>query len=437
MPFSKAAESSAAARRFARMIEETPDSFRVDPRVYDDPAIFEGEMDSIFARNWVYVGHESEVPDAGSYITAAIGLQPVIVARGQDMRVRVFLNVCRHRGNTLCREAAGKTDAFVCRYHAWTFTTEGELHAVPGPASYSEKFHKEKSRLGLLQARVSIYRGLVFANLQGDGESLEQYLGETKPFIDLWADLSPVGTARVGKPHAYSYRGNWKFQVENGVDFYHPPFVHRSGFAAFRNSGLARYQSEQKRRAKNEEEAVTYGFDRGHAILQRPGLYSVYSAKQYEQYCDTLAERFGRDRARDIAAIRHIHIFPNVCLMDANIRVIQPVSVDATNVLSFFTALDGVPDDVNIARLDDVQRRLGTVGLVGTDDLDIFSGNQSGIRAKGFDQVILDRGITSEIIHPNGMRQGGPTDETPQRAIYRGWLGAMAGSPARASHVAS
>src|SRR5262249_22153766 len=87
--------------RFAAMVEESPSSFRIDPRVYDDPDIFAAEMAQIFERCWVYVGHESEVPEPGDYRTSTIGLQPVIFSRGMDGALRVLLNACRHRGNAL------------------------------------------------------------------------------------------------------------------------------------------------------------------------------------------------------------------------------------------------------------------------------------------------------------------------------------------------
>jgi phenylpropionate dioxygenase-like ring-hydroxylating dioxygenase large terminal subunit len=421
---------ASAQTGFAAMVEETADSFRLDPRVYDDPEVFAAEMRQIFERNWVYVGHESEVAEPGDYRTSTIGLQPVIVGRGSDGQLRVFLNACRHRGHALCREAGGRTGSFTCRYHGWVYGNDGALVTVPDVDAYPERFLAEMPQLGLHQTRVATYRGLIFANLRQDAESLEAYLGAVRPYIDLWADLSPAGSVRVSTPHSYTYRGNWKFQVENGVDMYHPPFVHQSAFATFRRIGLQRYQTN---RPPHEGDAtLTFGFERGHSILQRPGLYSVYSGEQYERYSNALAARHGQDRMRDITAIRHIHIFPNVCLMDANIRVIQPLAVDATNVLSYFTMLDGVSDDINEARLEDVQRRLGTVGFVGSDDVEIFAGLQTGIRARGLDRIILDRGIHNEIVNANGMREGGATDETPQRAIYRGWLRAMVVTEAEA-----
>jgi benzoate/toluate 1,2-dioxygenase subunit alpha len=406
------------------MVEETAQTFRVDPRIYDDPNVFDAEMARIFESNWVYVGHESEIAEPGSYFTSTMGTQPIIVCRGSDDNVRVFLNVCRHRGNILCREETGKSKAFSCRYHGWAFTNDGALLSVPDIEAYPASFQREKEWLGLLQARVSTHRGLIFANLKPEGESLDEHLGAVKTFIDLWADMAPAGMLRISNPHSYHYPANWKFQVENGVDMYHPSFVHQSAFSTFRRQGIQKYQ---QRRALVRE-SITFGFDHGHSVLERPGLESIYTPEQFNAYLDALAKRHGRERAERIATIRHVHIFPNICLMDGNIRVIQPLAVTATNVHSYFTTFEGVGEDINTARLRDYQRRLGTTGLVGTDDIDIFAGSQSGIRARGLERLIFDRGIDREVMHPGGMRQGGPMDETPQRAIYRGWLRAMNGS---------
>jgi phenylpropionate dioxygenase-like ring-hydroxylating dioxygenase large terminal subunit len=414
-------EDSQIGGDFAPLVDEGQHRFRVRTSIYTDPRVFDAEMQRVFETNWVYVGHESEVAQPGDFVTSTVGRQPVIVSRGYDAAIRVFLNACRHRGNALCREGRGNVKDFTCRYHGWVFATDGRLVAIPESDAYPETFERERDQFGLLQARTSVYRGLIFVNLVHGGGSLEDYLGEVKRYIDLWADMSPVGTIRVSRPHAYRFPGNWKFQVENGVDNYHPRFVHQSAFNTFRHYGLGRYASKS---SNTDEPNRTLGFERGHCVLERPGLWSVYSAEQYDRYFGALIARHGLERAQEIFCIRHIHIFPNVCLMDANIRVMQPLGVDATSVYSYFTAFDGVTQDINDARLADVQRRLGSVGFVNTDDVEIFGGNQTGIRA--LDSIVLERGMHREIVHPNGMREGGATDETPQRALYRGWMRSMA-----------
>jgi benzoate/toluate 1,2-dioxygenase alpha subunit len=419
---------------FASQIDEQSHSFRVRTSIYTDPGIFDAEMQRIFEDCWVYVAHESEVAQPGDYVTATVGRQPVVVSRGHDGRIRAFRNACRHRGNAICREGRGNVSDFTCRYHGWVFATDGNLIAVPDSDAYPDSFERERDRFALLQARLSIYRGLIFVNLGRGGASLEDYLGGVRHYVDLWADLAPVGTIRLSRPHAYRFPGNWKFQVENGVDNYHPRFVHQSAFNTFRHYNLGRYSANAPKR---DEPNRTLGFEHGHCVLERPGLWSVYDTGQYDRYFGALVERHGRERAQEIFCIRHVHIFPNVCLMDANIRVIQPLSVDATSVYSYFTAFDGVTQDINDARLADVQRRLGSVGFVNSDDVEIFGGNQTGIGA--LDSIVLDRGMNREIVHANGMREGTGTDETPQRALYRGWLQAMEGTlnaaPQRAATI--
>jgi phenylpropionate dioxygenase-like ring-hydroxylating dioxygenase large terminal subunit len=403
------------------MVSETETTFRLRPQVYTDPLIFQAELRSIFARSWVYIAHESQLPKNGDFFTTAIGDQPVILTRGSDAQIRVFLNVCRHRGNAVCREAQGNTSYFHCPYHGWTYANTGELRGVTQRQGYPASFADELPRLGLLQVpRVAVYRGLVFASLSPDGESLDEYFGPVKKYVDLWADLSPVGTLRVIRPHAYTYDGNWKFQAENGADGYHSVYLHQSAFKTYDRFNPDRSESTDAPRPVLER-GSTRGFAEGHGILERPGLRTGHSP----EYRSQLVARYGTERAEEILNVRHILLFPNVYLMDANIRVIQPVAVDKTLVQSYFTSLDGVPEDINRERFHDLQRRLGTAGLIGTDDVEIFAGNQTGMRVAGMEWLVLDRGVDREVVYPGGEREGRGSDETPQRAFYRRWVDLM------------
>jgi phenylpropionate dioxygenase-like ring-hydroxylating dioxygenase large terminal subunit len=406
------------------LVQEMPTRFRVNTRVYTDPAIFSAEMRSIFEKTWVYVAHESEVAQPGDYRTSTIGQQPVIVSRGEDHAIRVFLNVCRHRGNAVCREERGNSSNFRCPYHGWVYSQTGALIGVSQRNGYPDDFDEAMRELNLMEVpRVAIYRGLVFASLNAEGQSIEEHLGPTRKYIDLWAEMSPVGTLRVSRPHAYSYYGNWKFQIENGVDGYHARFVHQSAFNTLEKFGTGRGN-----RDLGQEPGCTRGFERGHCMLERPGLRGGLTPQQLEEYRALLVERYGAERADLIMTVRHIQIFPNLCLMDANIRVIQPIAVDKTAVYSYRTWPDGVPEDINAGRFRDLQRRLGTTGLIGTDDVEMFAGNQSGMQATAMEWIVLDRGLHREVLQPDGEREGWAADETPQRAIYRGWAQLMNGA---------
>ena len=110
---------------------------RIHVSLYTDPRIFADEMDRIFARGWVFVGHDSEVPSPGDFVTREIATQPVIMVRKKDGGVSVFLNRCMHRGTMLCPAAGGHTRTFACPYHGWTYDLDGTLLGVPYPGGYA------------------------------------------------------------------------------------------------------------------------------------------------------------------------------------------------------------------------------------------------------------------------------------------------------------
>jgi hypothetical protein len=168
------------------------------------------------------------------------------------------------------------------------------------------------------------------------------------------------------------------------------------------------------------------GFPRGHAILERPGNRGELPPALLAEHEAEMERRYGAERAARIGMVRHIFIFPNVYLMDDNVRVVHPLAVDRTEVQSAFTWLDGVPESINKARLKNLQWRLGTAGLIGTDDLEMFAGCQTAMQAAAMGETLLERGLQREVAYPSGERVGESSDETPQRAIYREWARLMA-----------
>src|SRR5579871_4700113 len=148
--------SAAALKRLVR-----PD--RVHGSVYTDPRIFDLEMERIFGRAWIYLGHESQLPKPGDFITATVGRQSLIAVRHDDGAVRAFYNRCTHRGNQLAVESCGQVRFFRCAYHGWTFRTDGTLHSIPLKRGYGEA-RMEGGELAMRAvARVGISRGFIFA----------------------------------------------------------------------------------------------------------------------------------------------------------------------------------------------------------------------------------------------------------------------------------
>ena len=156
---------------------------RVNSRLYTDEQVFQDERERLWARVWLYVGHESEVPAAGDYVTRNLGGQPVILVRSADGQVRVLLNRCRHRGNMVCVLASGTAKQFHCPYHGWAYSNSGDLVAVPYPQGYGPDFSKEAYGLVPLP-KVDSYRGFVFASLSPDVPSLSEQLGLTAGTFD-------------------------------------------------------------------------------------------------------------------------------------------------------------------------------------------------------------------------------------------------------------
>lgn len=341
---------------------------RIHGRVYTDPAIFEEELDKIFSRGWVYVGHASEIPNPGDFRLRPIGRQSVIMVRDDDGQVRLLMNRCTHRANAVCQVERGNTKMFRCAYHGWTFRTTGELASVTYADRYDTSFRKED--FGLRSApRLGTYRGFVFGSLSPVGTTLDEYLGpRVKDQLDLFVDLAPGGELDVtAGVHKYAYRANWKFQIENGMDGYHP----------------------------NRE---------------------------------ALIARHGQARTEELltAGGTHLLVFPNLILIGVQIRVIRPVRVDETEVFLYPTLLTGAPSELNTARLRGHEAFYGPAGGGATDDLEMFERNQMGLSARVDPWLLLARGRHQEHHEADGTLVGQITDEVTQRGIWRQWKKVMA-----------
>ena len=165
---------------------------RIHGSLHTDPRIFADEMDRIFHRGWVFVGHASEVPRPGDFVTRRIGVQPVLMVRGGDGQVSVFVNRCRHRGTMLCPGERGHARTFACPYHGWTYDLDGRLIGVPYPGGYASL---DRSEYGLEPApRVDSYRGFVFASFAAGGKGKDSTLPRITSFV-LQSTTIPLGTA--------------------------------------------------------------------------------------------------------------------------------------------------------------------------------------------------------------------------------------------------
>ena len=204
---------------------------RVHRSLYTDPKIFDLEMERIWGKSWIYVGHESQVKSVGDYFATEIATQPVIMVRHSDEQVYVLFNRCAHKGAKLVGEGCGKVNMFRCCYHSWAFNTDGTCHHIPNEQGYANaNFKKGHPDADVKQVpRVENYRGLIFASLSPTGPDLQTWMGPVAVSIDNLIDRSPEGKLEmVGGCFRYMHNSNWKMFVENLNDSGHPMVVHQS-----------------------------------------------------------------------------------------------------------------------------------------------------------------------------------------------------------------
>lgn len=414
----------ADVENFATMVDERPEEFRVSTAAYRGPQTFAAEMDRIFGKTWIYLCHESEVEKPGDFKSTQIGTRPVIVGKDRDGQVYAVLNACTHRGATLVREEKGNTRAFVCPYHGWSFRPSGELIGIPDEARYPKCFQKADKHLKRVP-KIASYGGLFFGSFNEQVESLEDFLGGAKQHIDLWLKRTAGSRYRVATSHKYGFSGNWKFQSENVYDGYHPGFVHRSAFNTVR-----KFEGSFENRALDvavRQQGYTRGYPEGHGTLEAgaPLESGGIDIAVRQEYNDKLKTMYGEAEAEQVLTNRQFLIFPNLTIFDFNIRVIQPISHDRTEVYSYPLMIDGAHDEINSNRMLDAQTRVGTAGILSADDIDVFAGGQNALKATGFDWITLTRGLGLEEVKPDGERVGVYSDETPQRAFWRKWRALM------------
>jgi len=197
-------------------------------RVFNDRRIHDLELRRIFARSWVFIGHESEIPNPGDFAMRNIGEDPFIFVRGDDGTIRVLFNSCRHRAAQVCRTEMGNAKSFTCPFHGWSYKNSGALEGVPAKSQGYREL--DIAEWGLFAApKVESYCGLVFANLDPDAVPLDKYLGDYKWYLDMQFKLSEGGMEIIGEPQRWIVDANWKQGAENFCgDSSHTQMTHKS-----------------------------------------------------------------------------------------------------------------------------------------------------------------------------------------------------------------
>ncbi|MFC8666941.1 SRPBCC family protein [Streptomyces sp. NPDC057199] len=202
---------------------------RISRRIYTDPEIFEFEQERIFRQAWQFLAHESELSEPGDYLVRNLAGESVVLIKGDDQVIRVFLNSCRHRGMRVCRADRDNVRHLRCVYHGWTYDRKGDLVAAFAEQLYTPE-NLRKEELGLIPVpHVDSYRGMIFGSWASEITSLAEYLGDMRFYLDLYLAHTDKGVEVVGSPHVWEVNTNWKFAADNFTgDNFHIHTAHGS-----------------------------------------------------------------------------------------------------------------------------------------------------------------------------------------------------------------
>ena len=198
--------------------------------IFVNREIYAVELEKLFTRAWLFVGHESQIPNPGDFFASRMGEESVLLTRDKNGKVHVFLNSCRHRGMKVCRYESGNTDLFTCPYHSWAYGLDGKLRGIPHDKQIYDG-GLDRDAWSLIEVpKMTEYKGTVWASWDERAPDFETYLGDAIVHLDMALDCRdgrPGGSEVIGI-HKWVFPSNWKFAAENFLgDTYHNP-SHRS-----------------------------------------------------------------------------------------------------------------------------------------------------------------------------------------------------------------
>lgn len=428
-----------------RYLESLIEPARVHKDVYTDQRVFDLEMERIFGQAWVYVGHESQVPEYGDCWTTQIGKEPVVMTRDKAGAIHVLYNRCPHKGAKLAQDGCSShKPMFRCPYHAWTFRMDGSLHSLPHKAGYDgTSFDMDDPAFSMTPvARVESYRGFVFCNLSHDGPDLKTFLGGAVTSMDNFVDRAPGGEIEVaGGVQRVMQRSNWKIFFENLNDTGHPIATHESSFLAARKTSRHKLDGEvpfQLHIIEGNGEPPEFwesldlrAFDYGHSFMT--AIFHAPKGPVSEKYKEALDAAKGKEEADRIVAMnRHNTILYPSCSPHTGfhqLRVIRPISIDRTMVEVFTFRLKGTSDEYwqrTITYSNIVNSPSSTVMV---DDVEVYERCQEGMASGGMDWISQHRMEGQDTVMADQIKSDG-ISEMPIRNQFRAWKHYMTGAPA-------
>lgn len=385
---------------------------RIDRRAYTDPAIFEIERERLFARAWLFVGHDSQIKAPGDFIAATVAGRPVIVVRQADGGIRAFLNRCPHRGAVLVNLRQGHVRNFQCPYHGWSFRPDGAFHGMPALDDYAGTemacagAHRDLTAL----PGVAAYRGFIFARLAAEGPGLVEFLGPVAQTLDNMVERSPDGELEVfGGMFRMVQRNNWKVYFENFHDGPHALPTHKASIDPAKRaiaeaaSPWSRFQAEVVAGNSQPPDAMAAltvnTYPRGHSDMMQFRRNRPASPEQAE-YEAALAKRVGHDGVERILSVQthNAVVYPGMSMQPGfmQVRAIVPLAADRTRIDVWLMRLKGAPDWINTRTIAFANTIHSPASLVRADDLENYDRVQRGLTEGGAFALSMHRGAAGE-----------------------------------------
>lgn len=362
------------------------DASLISRDVFTSEEIYKLEKQKIFRQCWLFLCHESQLKHSADFMTTYMGETPVIVSRGSDGNIHACVNSCTHRGLPVCRSDSGNTKRFICPYHNWSYTVEGNLAAVPQERHLCQA--PDKNTLGLKKVpRLASYRGLWFGSFNPDIESLDDYLGDMKFYLDTFFNRFPAGIEVVGEPHKWLINANWKLPVENQMgDVAHGPYLHATllnaqnpaipeidqyGFNCVAKPGhgaALRLMPET-----TDPATIAWGLEGPAAFLGPPDTMDYLLSIQA-----SAAERIGPIGAR-IKGLTY-GVFPNFNFLWSNsvIRVSHPRGPNQVEYWSWWMVPSDAPDHIKQALRSNYNTLFGPGGMLEQEDSEAWMQQYKG-----------------------------------------------------------
>ncbi len=417
---------------------------RVHRDLYLSDELFALEQRHFFANTWNFVGHASQVPNAGDFVAVEIAGQPLLMVRQPDGSIRVLNNRCAHKGMPLATDACGNTGKFFrCPYHAWTYKLDGSPLAIPIKNGYEGTRLKEcESGQGMGAVKdVEVHRDFVFARLNEGGPDFRAYFGGVLAAIDNLVDRSPTGKLTVeGGILRNIVHCNWKMYLENINDTVHPQSAHESATQAANVLWQGKPADAPKPMAM--EQILPFGagydfFDRmggrvypnGHSMLGTN--FSIHSGYgQVPAYEAALVAAHGAERTAEILqrSPQNSVFFPNLSVKSSPqaIRVIRPLAADRTLIEAWSFRVEGAPELLLERSMTYNRLVFSPMSIVAHDDVHLFESMQHGLRAGRNEWVSLHRGFRADELEQGVSIEVNGTNEWLMRNQFRAWAQFMA-----------